>query len=397
MRKLILTVVLMSMLVLPSGTTVVFGGCDPYGVSTLRGDAVYPPGWVDQDIIGIMPPDEYVFGVIDGAVLPQQFSRITAKVTNRVTSVPLQNGILMAVASYRLRTDYSPDMSTDPITVLPTDPPQADNVEEKVTISQSLPIALDLLPSDEYLPVTFDFGADPIPAGVVDLVLHIFFYGFAGEEKKEAVIVTGGIDLNEPMHLTYWNMRNYLVYNETAREIESLTPEELTDAYEQCDFSNYLQRTGHYYAGFSQTTASPLTPVAFIGPLNPGQHSRLIVLARPGPMKVRTYYPNDYELDFNDWKYDDPEYCQRSANNCNYGDTIYGGVVNQQQVDGFMATDPIIFRTIKSHFPDYNYLSCPPNYDSDGVQLVRELYKELPAGDPMPVPLEILDILLTLD
>lgn len=390
MRKLILFYMAVTLL-MTAGAAPVYGGCNPYGVSTLRGDAVYPPGWFNQNVIGILPPDEYVFGAIDGSVLPQQFTRIRAKVRNQLAGVPLQDGNLIAVAWYRLRTDYAPDLSADPIDLLPTIPPQPDNVEAHLTTSKSAPIAFDLLPSDQYIPVAFDFSDDPIPASVVDLVLQVYYYGFAGEEKDKAVIVTSAIDLNEPMHLTYWNNMDHFVLYDNLYPIDAISsvnsPAECwTEGY-------YLDLNAHFYIGFSAADAEPATPVAYIEHLVPGHHSRLIVLAKAGPLMTRTWLKADGVTDWYEWKYDHmSSYIynyERLEAYTEYRDTIHGGVVNQQDEDGFTVTNPITIRTLKTHFADYYFMSCPTDYTRSEL---NGFYRDLAPLDDVPDALKILDM-----
>lgn len=53
----------------------------------------------------------------DGSNLPQQFTKIEAKVRNAASDGrEIKAGTLWAVAKYRIRTDYQPNMSTDTVT-----------------------------------------------------------------------------------------------------------------------------------------------------------------------------------------------------------------------------------------------------------------------------------------
>ena len=153
----------------------------------------------------ITAPGSFVYGIIDGSIEPHQFSHIRAKVRNITPDNEILNGTLVAIAKYRKRTDYQPDLSTDP--------PIEISREEEFSYSVSAPIVIGALSStipEEYI---FDFSEVPIPAGVTDLYLQVIFRGTLGNEKDIAVAM-GMKDLNEPMHVCTFNSTDRVYIND---------------------------------------------------------------------------------------------------------------------------------------------------------------------------------------
>ena len=153
----------------------------------------------------ITASNSFLYGIIDGSIEPHQFTQIRAKVRNITPDNEILNGTLVAIAKYRKRTDYQPDLSTDP--------PIEISREEEFSYSVSAPIVIGALSStipEEYI---FDFSEVPIPAGVTDLYLQVVFKGTLGNEKDIAVAV-GTKDLNEPMHVCTFNSTDRVYIND---------------------------------------------------------------------------------------------------------------------------------------------------------------------------------------
>jgi hypothetical protein len=155
--------------------------------------------------IEISPPDEYVYSITDGSETPytdiyghfhQQFTIIKAKIRNTTPDEEMKAGTVHAVAKYKIRTKYEPDLSKDP--------PMPKTIEDDFSYSVSKTIAIDSLSSSEPTEFTFDFKDDPIPAGITDLYLFVVFKGTLGNEKDIAIAV-GMKDLTEPAHHVFWN------------------------------------------------------------------------------------------------------------------------------------------------------------------------------------------------
>jgi len=162
----------------------------------------------------ITNPDRCLYGIIDGSAIPQQFKQIKAKVKNTTPNEAMQSGILQAVARYKKRTDYQPDLSTDPPT---------SSSAVAFSYSVSTPKSITSLDSSNPAEFTFDFSGSPIPAGVTDLYLQVIFKGTLGNETDTAVAV-GMKDLSEPMHHVHWNLTDRFYLDgvlRTADEIRS--------------------------------------------------------------------------------------------------------------------------------------------------------------------------------
>jgi hypothetical protein len=164
----------------------------------------------------ISAPSTYVYSIIDGSVVPQQFTKIKAKVRNTSSGENMGAGTLQAVARYKVIPNYAPDLSNYP-------PDGPTMLGTAYSYSVSAPIDITSLSSTSPTEFTFDFTTSPVPAGITDLTLQVVFKGTLGNEVDNAVAV-GMRDLNEPEHIAYWNLTdmfslNYHLY--TASEIKS--------------------------------------------------------------------------------------------------------------------------------------------------------------------------------
>jgi hypothetical protein len=383
MRTRNIFVMIAIFLILMAETALVKADCDPWGTSTLIGNAQYPPGW-NTPSISIHPPDEYVFAVTDGSGSPQQFIYIKTKLQYFQEEIVLGAGKVTAVALYRKRIDYQPDLSTDP--------PTAASVEQNYSMSISAPVPVDTLPLFVSVPVTFDFSADPIPAGITDLELQVFFYGSVDQQINKKVILTGAIDLNEPMHLTYWNLMDYLAIFGNLLTIDEIydtfTAEDWAQLESECGITDlYIAKYAHFYVGFGSVGSTSVIPVAYIEHLLPGQYSRLIVLTGGDQFMSRTYLKADGINTYWDWK-ETPqglmewEWYYSDPSDFSYIDNLHTGVVNRHTIEGFISTDPFTFRTLKTHFADYYLLSCPNYTRSELTNLYQNLAPDL--YDPYP-------------
>ena len=151
--------------------------------------------------IEITAPDRCLFAITDGAKLPQQFTMMTAKVRPTNFDGAIQSGTLQAIAKYKERIDYQPDLSADP--------PTAASRKSDFSYSTSAPITLSAddiaaLNGTSQKAFTFDFSGSAIPAGITDLYLNVLFTGTV-DNATDTITAFGIKDLSEPMHLIYWN------------------------------------------------------------------------------------------------------------------------------------------------------------------------------------------------
>ncbi|MBW1911367.1 MAG: hypothetical protein JRJ11_17800, partial [Deltaproteobacteria bacterium] len=113
--------------------------------------------------------------------MPQQFTYIKANLRNVTPDEQMGPGVLTAVAKYKKRTDYQPDLSTDP--------PTAGSREEFFSYSVSDSVFIYSLDSGTSTAVTFNFSNQPIPAGITDLYLQVIFKGTLGNEQNTGIAV----------------------------------------------------------------------------------------------------------------------------------------------------------------------------------------------------------------
>lgn len=337
-----------------------------YGLSTLRGDAQYPPGW-NVGPIKISPPDEFVFAIIDGAAQPQQFVHLKAKLQNRLVDYPMGAGTVTAVARYRKRTDYQPDLSTDP--------PGEDSVEEDFSSSISAPVTVSEIPLDTPVALTFDFSAEPIPAGITDLFLLVLFTGQIGEITNPITVVSFK-DLNEPMHFTPGNSKDLFLFEYQVKYTQSVLDDPDMMAYieeEYWTFYIYMYHCYRHansiencYIGFTAESTDTPIYVASYQDLEPGRHGRIIaILGEDG------FYIHERRERIGD---------------CQYGETGYfpaDSVINQIDASGFSNTAPISWRGIKAHQFHALLYAYP---EVENFMLYRDMISAMPPPSLDPVP-----------
>lgn len=166
--------------------------------------------------IEISPPDNAVYAITDGSILPQSFTYIKAKVRNTtplevdtngnpLSYESMQSGILHAVARYKIVPDYYPNLWNYP--------PDRVNMQNKAySYSVSAPVSIASLNSTVPTEFVFDFAGNEIPANITDLSLQVIFKGTLGNEKDIAVAV-GMKDLLEPTHHVFWNLSDMININ----------------------------------------------------------------------------------------------------------------------------------------------------------------------------------------
>ncbi len=364
-----------------------------YGGSTLRGDAQYPPGWLeDASAIEITRPDEFVYGVIDGSVLPQQFLHIKAKLRNRLDR-QMNAGTLRAAARYRKQLDYQPDLSANP--------PTLDSLDKKFSASLSEPISIDSLASDLPQTFAFDFSNEPIPAGITDLYFIVIFKGEIEGYDGPAVAV-GIKDLNEPTHIAIWNLNDHYCFNQERRTAESFLNN-------QADYDWAMNNCWSFPAwidwdrvfdtrlfGFSadHTVDAPVYVVKYRY-LQPGHYGRIIVLLDVGRSGSYCLLNQEYfdeggcsylwEVGVHPDDIDTSGPCTPSYH------CMGGAVVNQQSENGFETWETLTSRQyIKSHvirglswFCNYSASITRPYYES--------LHREVPPANDQPATAVIIN------
>lgn len=171
--------------------------------------------------LAISAPDRCLYGLADGAVEPQVFRKLKAKVA---LSLPpdqaVQSGTLTAIAKYKRRLDYQPDLSADPPSPGVIDPVFANSTSAPVPLTA---VALATLPTGTAF--SFDFSGSPIPAGITDLYLKVLFRGRDGADRE--VIAMGWKDLGEPMHHVYWNATDRFYFDDPQRTRKLWTQDEI--------------------------------------------------------------------------------------------------------------------------------------------------------------------------
>lgn len=168
----------------------------------------------------ITPPQGYVYALIDdadpafvdgrGNRNEQYFSELKARVRLTTAGDGSQTGEVLAIARYKRRNDYQPDLSNEP----PTDFSMADGFS--YAVSRPFSVYLD---SDVPVEIDFDFTAEPIPAGITDLSLQIIFKG-----DLQGPIALGVKDLHEPMFFKVVNSTDRYYHNGILKDQGDFPP-----------------------------------------------------------------------------------------------------------------------------------------------------------------------------
>ncbi|MDH5203939.1 MAG: hypothetical protein OEW69_11890, partial [Nitrospirota bacterium] len=300
--------------------------------------------------IEISAPDSYVYSITDGAITPHQFTYVRAKIKNTTPNETMQSGILQAIAQYKKRIDYQPDLSTDPPTAESREPDFSYSVSAPINLTTDDITALNSSAGKDF---TFDFTGSYIPAGITDLYLQVVFKGTLGNETDIAVAV-GMKDLMEPTHHVFWNLTdmfslNYHLY--TSDQIKSDTNlASLVDLNHNGIFNElgepyidpYDISFEFAYIGESPPS-SQVSPLAKVN-LPAGRFARLLVLVdRPANNFLRVTVFDKVD------------------NISKYGDFSFEGVINQE-ISGVWQPPTAVttFRSIKQHFQT-GMLRCEPS------------------------------------
>jgi hypothetical protein len=332
--------------------------CDPWGASSLRGDV--QSLLAGLGVIEISPPDEFVYGVVDGAAADPQFLHLKARLRNRITDRAMGSGTVTAMARYRLRTGYQDDLSADP--------PSKEDVAQKVTLSISRAVDVLSIPSDTPLQLVFDFSDDPIPAGIADLFILVVFHGqIQGVEDPVAAI--GFKDLNEPHHVARWNNTDWFLIDykwKTGADIRS-EPSLMEFIDENCwHMEPFIDPMDiELYVGFSAEEQDTPVYVVHYQNIPAGRYGRLLFLSDAEQLWMHARSITQNPDDTLDWKGRMP------------------GVTNQMDPKGFTSTMPYTDRGIAAHSSVGWSWTCP-TVSSISSELRDEISAK-PAASTVPV------------
>ncbi len=141
-----------------------------------------------------------------GASVPQSMVTVT-------TTPAASDARLVAVARYHRNPCYQPSLAGETVVDFAgnvTTPSCAQGnrtAYQEISVSKPAAVsALDLNGATS-VPVTFDFGSDPIPINATDLFVQVVYRGPLGEEPDG--IAVGSYDVREPSYLTLWNNSDY--------------------------------------------------------------------------------------------------------------------------------------------------------------------------------------------
>lgn len=259
----------------------------------------------------ITAPDAYVYSIVDGSktvvvdeIEQQVFNTIKAKVRNITPEKTpfdeeIQTGTIQAVAKYKKRTDYQPDLSADP-PIAPT------SREQVFSYSLSAPIAISSLSSTDPTDFEFDFSENPIPAGITDLSLLVIFKGTLWNEKEIAIAV-GMKDLNEPTHVTLMNCTDRFYLDGVLRTAEEIRSDPAlkqwilcpcpTDPDALCECLDIDPHNVHMEVGFYSINDTFKDYQARYLSMPPGRYGKVIILTDEPLfyMRVHVYYDDPSE------------------------------------------------------------------------------------------------------
>lgn len=291
--------------------------------------------------IEITPPNDFVYSVIDGSATDQKFEYIKANLRNATPDEEMVDGTLVAIARYKRIINYNPVYSGG------DEPLDPSSRESEYAYSVS---ALDttLLQTSAPTEITFDFTADPIPAGVTDLTLQVVFLGSLGNEVDTAVAV-GMVDLAEPTHFTFFNSTDEMITADgSGLEYVGGGPRDFIVAFTGTDPDTYdgvEDQTANF--GFYET----YDPLVVVEDLAPATYFRIVALldARESAHLV---------MDTGDSAGCPPIWTFKSSDGAVYQEDatgVYSPDAQLKPVDS-VTNDPIAHRGVWQHHFYYQYL-----------------------------------------
>jgi hypothetical protein len=186
------------------------------------------------------------------------------------------------------------------------------------SISAALPVHLDTsIPTE----ISFDFSANPIPAGVTDLDLRIIFKG-----ELEGPIALGIKNLNEPMFFKIANSTDRYYFNGTLKGPENFPP-----GAPELSLFNY-QTSGSL--GFYPPSGAPQEPTVDFS-LPPGHFSKIAFLTEGELLGIRI-----------------------DSSNHPPAEISYTSVVNEDS----LSTAALLWREDYAH-QNYSFFAVFPNMD----------------------------------
>ncbi len=355
----------------------------------------YSAGLLDYFFRGtleISAPDSYVYSIIDGSVAPQEFSYIKARVRNTtplevdangdpITYEPIQDGIIQAVAKYKIVPNYLSDLSN-----YPPDGNVMQNIEYSYSVSEPITLSPEEVALLNTQPKEFTFNfINPIPAGITDLYLQVVFKGTLGNEPDIAIAV-GMKDIREPTHHVFWNATDKFLLNGTlytSAEIKNtgkLRKEvdldhdkvfnEINEGEPYIDPHYMTLKIG--YMDASPPATPPIDTATVYLP--PGRHIRVIVLVEDSQADPWLRFHHIDNIDTN-----------------SYGDYPFPGVINQEDANGVwqVPTEASTLRGVIQHFYVLGVRCKPIEVDPNGVQYCPYPLDAPPPDDPTPYPVNI--------
>jgi len=323
-------------------------------------------GYTPVALLEITPPERFVYSIIDGSMTPQQFTYIKAKVMNTNAEFAIGEGSLQAVARYKNRTDYEPDLSTDP--------PTEGSREEYFSYSVSAPIDLTSLSSETPQEFNFDFSANPIPVGITDLYLQVEFTGNINDEPGSLAL--GIKDLSEPTHISVSNSTDRFYLDYVLRTSDEIKADPSLLARVDLDGDGVPNEDGEPYIDpFDLSIGVALYPSDGIPPdpedysaiyfdMLPGGYGKIIMLTDMPEFNLLLHY--EYTLPY-------VFMIERYA-------VLLSGVINQQDAQGtFHNTQVYILRGLIQH---NHFLYARAHPDNTGIYSAPWPEFE---NDPVPI------------
>ena len=350
LKKFIITILLFTFLLigLPPGTGAADNEC---------GDGIFSTAcatFKSLETLEVSPPERFLYSIIDGGTGVQQFTQIRANIRSLYGGLALGSGQLQAVATYRRRINYEPDLSNDP--------PTASDRETTITTSYAAPIAVATISASEKTEFVFSFNSAPIPAGITDLRFAVIYEGTT--DGISPAFAYGTKDLNEPHHLLMVNSTDRVYLDHVLRTAAYVRANNLFWPYEgSLDPYSDVGIRLKVYLDWNDDLANAY----YQDEMSFAEYSRIIFLADEPEFTILAQFgsPTRYNGAYSSW---DPPIIQ--------GRYISApGVVNQGSNDSFENTQIEVFRGKRAHtiveFVEY----YPDNSGVKTVEWPYELYE----------------------
>jgi hypothetical protein len=253
----------------------------------------YSAGFIDHFFRGrleVTPPAQFAYGIAETFGDARFFTKLRFKLRKSApTNESAGTGTVWAVVRYRPPADGMTSLIENPLKVFTSTPALENLVPPLFAVSAPQTVSV----TETAQEVTFDFGADPIPANSADLYLTVLYRGPLGLEQDAVMI--GGKNLSEPTPIDLANISDYDCFQSQlwpVTETQTAAQRDI-DGDGDTDVNGPLEIHGVIEKSYNQLAVPPSPSLGLFDyrlpstdPLRKATFTRYLVLVEPGAFGV---------------------------------------------------------------------------------------------------------------